>query len=409
MTTRERVRTSPSGVDCTVQSDVISNGVLLTSNLLTTQTILNTETCIDQTNPGPPYRSGGNLDIIKEYTEYSTGTWDYKNTHYLYHSGGTIRSIPDSYGTYYNMPANRYWNESAMTALGTEGWARFRPLRPNMDLNQTIAELKDFKRLTQLNRDSLRNFFKEFKDPGKAVAKGHLSWQFGVKPLIDDIFSMSRAYDFTDKRIKFIRANNGKSHRRGGTLREFTDVDRRVVNLIGGLIEPSIVLSTYEDTIMPRTEVFTSQRKAWFKGKFGFYLPVEDTPQWERKILRQQGLGLRTSFPALLRTIYQITPWSWLIDWAVSTGDILSNAVAIHEDGVYADYAYVMAHEKYTLDSYVTPTVKSVGVLPLHTRRVVEYKTRREATPFGFGLVMPDELSAWQLGILAALGVSRRR
>jgi hypothetical protein len=116
------------------------------------------------------------------------------------------------------------------------------------------------------------------------------------------------------------------------------------------------------------------------------------------------------------RLIWDLTPYSWLVDWFSTMGDSLTNAAVYAPiKGKYSiDYAYVttqhVQHIKGTLlrrldtDSYMRrfDVVRPTSVATSTTR------WRDRATPFGFGTQLGD-LNATQYAILVALGLARSR
>lgn len=101
--------------------------------------------------------------------------------------------------------------------------------------------------------------------------------------------------------------------------------------------------------------------------------------------------------------VYELTPWSWLIDWFSNAGDCISNMTDYND--LTAKYAYVMGsrESRFRIESemyYHKTTLRDTFVHSLSR------KQRVEANPFGFGLTW-DALSARQLSILGALGIGR--
>lgn len=115
-------------------------------------------------------------------------------------------------------------------------------------------------------------------------------------------------------------------------------------------------------------------------------------------------LGLRLD-PELL---WNLAPWTWLIDWFGNLGDVVTNGSQYLFDGLVMKYGYVMEHYKEVSIFDTTPIrfINGTSASPQATF-LRETKRRLGATPFGFGLDIAT-LSEWQWSILAALGMSRR-
>nr|UJQ85594.1 MAG: hypothetical protein 1 [Leviviridae sp.] len=149
--------------------------------------------------------------------------------------------------------------------------------------------------------------------------------------------------------------------------------------------------------------------RKWFRGAFTYYVPPADSLRnamavasiQARKVL---GISLTPD------TVWNLTPWSWAIDWFSNSGDLLSNWTDWAIDNQVLLYGYIMEH---TLRERTYTFVGETGFLPSNLRPtdvtlVVETKKRRQASPYGFGLDWED-LTPRQQAIVAALGISRSR
>ncbi len=114
-------------------------------------------------------------------------------------------------------------------------------------------------------------------------------------------------------------------------------------------------------------------------------------------------------------TVYQLAPWSWLLDWFSSLGNAVQNLSALDWSNVLLDYSYLTLKVKTISTSAVTlPSSWGTGgsvssSSPFITQRVeaVE-KIREQASPYGFSVNWAG-LSPFQLSILASLGMTRGR
>lgn len=112
------------------------------------------------------------------------------------------------------------------------------------------------------------------------------------------------------------------------------------------------------------------------------------------------------------RELYQVMPWSWLIDYFSTLGSLVDTISAGVADRLVCNYAYLMQTK--TIRYYTTSSTRIVvggeesqnslaeaSLLSQHT-----IKVRVPASPFGWGLKQND-LSLSQTAILGALGLSR--
>jgi hypothetical protein len=112
-----------------------------------------------------------------------------------------------------------------------------------------------------------------------------------------------------------------------------------------------------------------------------------------------------------LEVIWNLSPWSWAVDWFSNAGDVISNVNSMVEDGLIMRYGYIMettmVSDTYTR-KYQDQFYNGQGKCDSFVTLVTETKIRRRANPFGFGLTW-DGLSTFQKSIIAALGISKGR
>jgi hypothetical protein len=114
--------------------------------------------------------------------------------------------------------------------------------------------------------------------------------------------------------------------------------------------------------------------------------------------------------------LWDLTPYSWLVDWFTTMGDSLSNAnVYSPVRGKYnVDYAYLTTQRVHSeQETLIRPLSSSPYYRSLEIKRgtsvaMSQTRWRDRATPFGFGTQM-GSLTASQFGILVALGLAQHR
>lgn len=150
-------------------------------------------------------------------------------------------------------------------------------------------------------------------------------------------------------------------------------------------------------------------QNTWLVGAWKYFIPEYESPEGnlERILNYMRYYGLRIS-PIL---IWNLTPWSWLADWFSNVGDNISNYTSALSENLVGRYAYVMrtTDVEFINHSRVAVTDGSpTGMNYLNLEWELKYTllTRRHASPYGFTVDWPN-FNAFQLGILAALGVSR--
>jgi hypothetical protein len=155
-----------------------------------------------------------------------------------------------------------------------------------------------------------------------------------------------------------------------------------------------------------RTITQYDTKKTWFAGEFRYHYPpvtasvIARMRGWSRQIL---GVDITPG------TLWDMTPWTWLLDWFANIGDILSNISAISQDNLAMRYGYLMQEATRKLVHTHYGVTTPYGSIPPTFSGTAIYtgKTRMGASPYGFGLKW-TELSPRQLAILTAIGITRR-
>lgn len=368
------------------------------SNLYNNMWVTRHKFCDDETHPGPPWKDGGPLFIREWYNPiFHTRPLTLVSTNGLNKYEGMF---------YHQYPplgeTSEFLSQAAKSDLGSTygatGWKRFRPGRSKANLAQFIGELRDFKSLFRFR-------LKSYKDLGGA----YLNYQFGWKPFLGDLYKFYTAMKKVERTIDFIRKNNNKWLLRGGTISKKEEIGTTVD--LGNLVRPylpyhfhsSIPTSASHTLCTPQEE-----ERIWFKARMKYYIPNLKTDRCESVIssaLLRRIYGAEIT-PSLL---WELTPWSWLVDWFGNIGDVLENISNQSYDNLVAKYAYVMRSWKktYFISTFYKFSAREMPGIQLYSSYVISTKQRAEAmSPYGFNLGW-DGLSPYQLSILAALGLTR--
>lgn len=318
-------------------------------------------------------------------------------------------------------------NNSTMIGKGVVGWNKWKPTHTQVSIGQTLGELRTLgglpisAKMIQEIRDigvTLINPLKSIRrhlgnhNPGfipKAVGSGYLGYQFGIKPYIKDLTDLTKSLLEFDKNLRQLVRDNGRAVRRKGkvSFNETVSDSRITASTPGSILKPALPTQLYTGTYTSDRHTVTSL-EFWFSGRFRYHLdPTRHgwgpIPDRERYQLQRILYGVD---PTDVTLIWQLMPWSWLIDWIVPIGPMIDNLVNDHTDRLVADYAYIMGRA-ITSNTYVVRGALR-NTQPFTTTCVIidETKQRAVATPYGFGLSFTG-FSLKQLAILAALGVTR--
>jgi len=315
--------------------------------------------------------------------------------------------------------------DATAASYGSRAWNRFKPGKPVVSLGQFFAELRDtpftimktlkwFKHLKKTsNRIGLKRGVTT-TNPLSAGGGAYLSWEFGWKPFLRDLTAWLDSIQKLDEQIAQLKRDNGRRMRRGGTLfhTNTSDTVSAAAPIFG-------CRPTYY-TINSCKKTTVTDERVWFCGSFRYYISGLDNPKWGKFKAIRKLWGLEPT-PEL---VYELLPFSWLVDWFADFGSLVSNLVSQVNDNLVAQYAYLMRRHEIKIitdccvsskldttvktgpDRYTTTTTWTPSWATSTYSQVT--KTRVVASPFGFGLDL-GALTDYQVAILSALGLSRLR
>jgi hypothetical protein len=317
-----------------------------------------------------------------------------------------------------------------LNARGTSFIVKNRPGNPVLSAGQFLAELRELPQIPHF----LRSGAKRFKDLGSE----YLNVEFGWKPFVKDVVALFNGQQRIQAALKKLVKDNGLSVKRR-SKKEFV-LDGPVVVCEGSLSKPFAHLG--DVSIGGNTELdgyyvggptgcadldlysFTGQcdykfqrtvtTMSWQCGTFRYYVPDIGSDRWtERAKIALSGSNLT---PSLL---YEVVPWTWLIDWFANVGDIVSNLSSNAVDNETLTNAYSMESQETLFEVYVSTSWDELETFPFGSHFFVPsgsaspyyfrkegYKARHQASPYGFG-IPPESFTARQWAILAALGLTR--
>lgn len=386
---------------------------------------LSRSVCYDRTNLGPPYRSGGALYIAESHFKWvPSASHYYKNPLWGLYSGQMVPSgIPRGgyWGNIFPLPGGGGFSSSMdpwingnafdpLEAQGATGWKRSRPDKPIVDLGQFFGELHNVpsvpgKSAMNAISNKLRGIHSRVSF-AKATGDEYLNAAFGWKPLLSDLSKILTIRESLDKRLGQLRRDNGRPVKRGVTLINVENSEP-YSSAPSFALTPDLHPFYYVGHSGKWNALTTQTRKDWFKASFRYFIPELTMPGYPG-MTAAALLGLNPS-PSLL---WELTPWSWLLDYFANTGDVLSNIAGNAADNLVADYAYVMSTVSVDRTIYASQNMifDSGPQVPTTVDATCTYgqtvKRRSSASPFGFGL-KPGDLSGSQAAILSALGLSR--
>jgi hypothetical protein len=303
-------------------------------------------------------------------------------------------------------------SDTILNAFGTHAIAVTIPTNPLAGMGVFLGELRDLPKIPLMGTiKALKGQIKQFRRQTSKQLHGlsneaageYLNGVFGWAPFISDLKKFCKVVKHHERYIDQFRKGSGKLIRRRYTGDETSSTVN--TDLGTGFGEPVLVSPFYVQQ-GKLTKSSTTKSQLWFSGAYTYYLPKVDTfvgRLAEAEALESHLYGLRVT-PDLL---YKLAPWSWALDWVTNTGDIIHNWSAFANDGLVMQWGYVMETKTVT-DTYVLSDLRYINNPPLTLTQVLvqETKTRRKATPYGFGL-NTSGFTPKQWSIIAALGISR--
>jgi hypothetical protein len=264
-------------------------------------------------------------------------------------------------------------NESAIRAIN-----RTSPSRPYVDIPANVLQLGE---LTTLMRDMGRDFLSN-------MSRQHLRNEFGIKPIVGDLVKLLRFNDQVDRRVQ--------------------EIDKLVT---GKGLRRTVDIGFYEAKVND-TYVFQSQG-AYISGqRFGHTRlgirahtrwnaessPALGSPKSVRGLARQAVSGMTIDFA----TLWEICPWSWLIDWGYDLGSYLK----ANRNIVPATLSQCVVME-HTKTNWVCPATPPGDYGRFMSNFNFFRETKRRLNP----IIAPSAhfpfLSGSQMGIVSSLAVAK--
>lgn len=169
-------------------------------------------------------------------------------------------------------------------------------------------------------------------------------------------------------------------------------------------------LSTWEvpSLISSPFVIRKTKTRLYFKGCFTYTVPSQ-SDAWQRLLYRYNQANELFGLDITPQMIWELTPWSWAIDWFADVKSVLTNLNSFTSAGQVMRYGYMM-EEKSIENIYgmATSGIEINGWVcppPNDLVGLVTTKVRRPANPYGFGISVPS-LSLEQIAICAALGIT---
>lgn len=176
------------------------------------------------------------------------------------------------------------------------------------ELPGTLDLVSKFRKIPELIKGAGTNLL-------RSTAASHLTWRWGIKPLISDFWKMlnfMRDVEERERTLSKLLEKGGKLRTRAGLGNGSETVfdDEVILHSTGPLIRAQRVVN--------HTMTMWGTVKWKLIGDSGIPNTFD-----ERRLLAQR-LSLGITSRGALQALWEVTPWSWLLDWFGGFGTILA-------------------------------------------------------------------------------------
>nr|UJQ85792.1 MAG: hypothetical protein 1 [Leviviridae sp.] len=219
----------------------------------------------------------------------------------------------------------------------------------------------------------------------KLAGKINLLIQFGLMPLISDMSSLLELNSLVDARKRELDRLYGRGLRRTIHLDSF----------VRSAKYPNVTVQS-EGLLVRQT--ITKKTLVTVKGHARWSVPINNLPTNDVAV-RARALALVANAHLDPYALYELMPWSWLIDYFTNVGDVLS----LTRNSLLAipDTPRIMTH---TTTSVTSPPTTAGGCRVSGIDNFRETKLR-QIVPITLTNTQLELLSARQLSILGSLSV----
>jgi len=294
---------------------------------------------------------------------------------------------------------------------GNKAISRIAPTAPNANLAQTAAEILREKGL-KLPSNEYADWLKSRATLAQTAGRGYLNLSFGWIPLISDLVKIvKQLLNITEEIRRYTTLSTLETVRRYDFQTD-DQVSQTPISRVNLNIGPDSNIDNWSELYVngkyngTGTRTDKLSQRIYLKAKFTYALNpgkglLDQLETYES--IANKLLGTRIT-PAVL---WELTPWSWLVDWIVDIQSALTSASLLQNDGLLMHYAYLM-RETHASTTYTTSDIEFIDGPrgPFHATTHYVKKERVRGTPFGFGL-NPSQFTDRQWAILTALALSK--
>lgn len=357
--------------------------------------------------PNLLYDNGHPFETSKDSFSFSHPDWDMNlPTEGLHYRGPLVLAGPSS--SWARFPAANGLTGPQLNAFGARAINATAPTKPQANLFTAVGELT-FDGLPKLIGHSAD--FAAQANHFRSLGSEYLNVTFGWMPFVSDLLAVVRSLRNASSIILQLERDATRWVRRGFRIDpEFEEVSQSTFSSPNGALiglQGTPAAAFFSSGRQSRTTVSTSRyRELYFKGCYTYHFETATSRLDEiRRFLDMSDKLLGTALTP--EALWNLAPWSWLVDWYGNIGQVLGNASLLSTDALVLRYGYVMCLTR-ERNTYSNPDIhfKTGGPGTVTNTFTRLRKERFQAGPYGFGFTTAD-LTPRQWSILAALGLTK--
>ncbi|DAD51607.1 TPA_asm: maturation protein [ssRNA phage Gerhypos.1_19] len=363
-----------------------------------------------QKSPNGDYLSGGPFYTSRSSIDYPQGGGVHVDRTYsevgfkkhVRYTGGHSRFPATALQKFKEIPMpTKSKDLTSLNSYGTTAISACSPANPASELGTGVSELY---------REGLPSLpgiqtWQPRTSAAKAAGGEYLNKVFGWDPLVSEVKDFSSVVRRHRDILNQYKRNAGTRVRRRYNFPLSTSSTQETIEKLTRCNVDGVSSSDWKETSGGNVIITRgSNIKRWFVGAFTYDVP-DQSDSWSNAL--GYGSNADILFGASLNPslLWNLTPWSWAVDWFSNTGDIINNVSNYVRAGQVLSYGYIMEES----ETFVQMSMDSSGYeevdAPAPIRMSCVSKARQPATPYGFGIDL-SKLSPTQIAITAALGLT---
>jgi hypothetical protein len=216
---------------------------------------------------------------------------------------------------------------SEMNQMAWDALAKTNPSAPHVSVPTFLAELKDLPGMLKYLRGvpkDLRALYKSFtlvplalKSWGQrvlySIAQGHLTWRWGIKPMLSDLHKMINFCDAVERK-----------YRQLDQLQQKRSIHTRVGMGSESLEDAPVNTIIHSDLdVWKATRITRYTSKKWISVQWNTTGLSQIPFDGESKLNLARRLAFGITGYEALATLWEVLPWSWFVDWFARIGTVI--------------------------------------------------------------------------------------